>query len=123
MRIRELLEGKIFNDLDFVKQTGDKRELDYDLIEDLVYFMNNDDELYRREVYPAIVKCLVGSKTKKIPEASIFRPAVEKSYKIYLQKFPIRELPENLDNELLSKVCKKMHEEVKQHISDGKYKD
>jgi len=57
MRINELLEGKIFNDLDFVshKQDG-KREINYDLAEDLVHFMNQDDHVYRRIVHPTISK-------------------------------------------------------------------
>ena len=41
MRIRELLEGKQFNDLDFVKQTNDKREIDYDLVIVLIKSVQN----------------------------------------------------------------------------------
>lgn len=123
MRIRELLEGKVFNDLDFVKQSGDKRELDYDLVEDLVYFMNHDDEVYRRHLFPAIAQCIDGHKAKSKLTPSIFKPVVEKSYKLYVDKFPIRELPEELEGKMCEEVCNKMHEEVLQDISDGKYKD
>jgi hypothetical protein len=48
MRITELLEGKVFDDMNFVKQSGDKKEINFDLIEDLIHFMHNDDKLYRR---------------------------------------------------------------------------
>ena len=58
MRINELLEAKKFDDSDFVKDTEGNREIDYDLTEDLVFFMNNDDEVYRRHLYPSISKCL-----------------------------------------------------------------
>ena len=123
MRITELLEGKIFKDLDFVKQSGDKRELDYDLVEDLAYFMNHDDDVYRRHVFPVVAKLIDGhsSKTKFTPD--IFKPVVEKSYKLYVSKFPIRELPENIEDKVCKEVCSKLHEEITQHISDGKYKD
>jgi hypothetical protein len=123
MRIRELLEGKVFKDLDFVKQAGDKRELDYDLVEDLVYFMNHDDDVYRRHFFPTIAKCIDGEKAKRETKPNIFKPVVEKSYKLYVQKFPIRELPEDIEGKVCEEVCSKIHEEILQHITDGKYKD
>ena len=56
MRIYELVEGKIFKDSDFTQQTEGGREINFDLVEDLVYFMNHDDNIYRRNFYPAIIK-------------------------------------------------------------------
>lgn len=123
MRINELLEAKKFNDLDFVKKTEGNREIDYDLTEDLVFFMNNDDDTYRRHVYPSITKCLNNIKHKKDIAPSIFQDAVKESYKNYIEKFPIRELPESIDDKQLREVCEKMIEEVKSHHDDGKYKD
>jgi len=126
MRISDLLEGKHgkhFNELDFVKNSGEKRELDFDLIEDLIHFMNNDDHVYRRHTYPAIARCLDYKESKRPTKKEIFKPAVENSYKLYLEKFPIRELPDKLDNDLSEEICEKLHEEVLAHISDGKYKD
>ena len=124
MRIRELLEAKKFDETDFVFQSGNnKRELNFDLIEDLIHFMNEDDDIYRRHTYPAIAKCIdkVSAKTK--PSISIFEPAVKECYKLYSKKFPIRELPEELDDNMCKEVCSKLHETVVQHITDGKYKD
>lgn len=123
MRIIELLEGKNFNDLDFVKQDTDKREIDYDLAEDLVFFMNNNDDVYRRHVYPSIAKCIESYKGKKKTTPSLFKSAVINSYESYLKEFPIRELPEKLDSGMCEEICSKMHEEVCQYIQDGKYKD
>jgi hypothetical protein len=42
---------------------------------------------------------------------------------MYVKKFPIRELPNELDEETTKQICDKMHEDVIQQISDGKYKD
>lgn len=123
MRIRELLESKVFKDSDFVKHSGDKRELDYDLVEDLMYFMNHDDDVYRRHLFPAISKLIDAADSKRKLNANIFKPAVESSYKIYINKFPIRELPDSIEDKICEELCSKMHEEVSQHISDGKYKD
>jgi exoribonuclease II len=126
MRISDLLEGKHrkhFNELDFVKNTGEKRELDFDLEEDLIHFMHQDDDVYRRHTYPAIARCLDYKESKRPTKKEIFKPAVENSYKIYLEKFPIRELPNNLSEELCNQICAKIHEETLEHISNGKYKD
>lgn len=123
MRIRELLETKDFNDLDFVKKTGDKDEIDYDLVEDLVFFMNNDDDTYRRHVYPAVSKCIRIIDANKEPSPSIFKSAVLDSYKNYIKEYPIRELPDDLDRETCEEVCSKMHEEVCKNHSESNSKD
>ena len=123
MRINELLENKHFKEDDFVQKTGEGRELNFDLAEDLIHFMNQDDDVYRRHTYPAIANCVDKLESKRDPSIGIFKPAVENSYKIYVKKFPIRELPDNLDEELCKQICEKIHEEVVQHINDGKYKE
>lgn len=123
MRITELLEGTNFNDLKFVKVSGDKREIDYDLADDLLHFMHNDDDIYRRHVHPAIMHCQDRIDLKKPTSPKIFKPAIVNSYKLYVKKFPIRELPDDLSEQQCQEACKKMHEEVCQHIKDGKYKE
>lgn len=123
MRISDLIESKKFDDSDFVKQHESGRELDYDLTEDLVFFMNNDDDVYRRTVYPSITKCINRLKANQNTTPSIFQDAVRESYKEYVQKFPIRELPEDINDKQLKEVCDKMHEEICNHHKDGRYKD
>lgn len=122
MRIIELLEGTNFNDVDFVKKNGDKREIDFDLADDLIHFMNNDDDVYRRHTHPAIMRCVDRISRKQPTNPTIFKPAIENSYKLYLKKYPIRELSDSIDEKQCAEVCKKMHEEVCEHIKDGKYK-
>ena len=123
MRITELLEGKEFDDLEFVKKDGDKEGIDYDLVEDLMYFMNHDDDAYRRHVYPAITDCVdrINSNRKTTP--AIFKNAVEECYKSYIQKFPIRDLKDSLEDDLFSDTCNKMYKEVCNNVKEGKYKD
>jgi hypothetical protein len=123
MRIRELLEGKKFNDLDFVKKDGDKTDIDYDLTEDLVFYMNNDDDVYRRVVYPSVVTCTNRLESNRKTNPSIFTNAVKESYKQYLKKFPMRQLPLDIDEEICKEACEKMHEEICQHHSDSNLKD
>jgi hypothetical protein len=123
MRINELLEGKYNDDLEFVKDNEDGKEIDFDLAEDIVFHMNNDDDVYRQHVYPSITKCLAMIKGKEKDNPSIFKNAAIESYKSYHKEYPLRELPDELDAKTLKEVCKKMYEEVLKHHSDGKYKD
>jgi hypothetical protein len=123
MRITELLEGKVFDDMDFVKQSGDKKEINFDLIEDLIHFMHNDDNVYRRNVYPVIAQCLDRLKADKKTTPDMFEEAIKNSYKLYAKKFPIKELPDELDNNTCKKACGQIHEEFCQHVEEGLYKD
>lgn len=123
MRINELLEGKDFKDLDFVKDNEDGREIDFDLAEDIVFHMNNNDDVYRKHVYPSVTKCLALIKGKKKGSPDIFRDAATESYKSYIKEYPLRELPDELDEKTLKEVCKKMYDDVHKQHSDGKYKD
>jgi hypothetical protein len=123
MRIRELLEGKNFNDLDFVNVTENGRELNFDLAEDLFHYMNNDDHIYRRSVYPKVAVFLEKHNKKQPAKASIFGPAVKECYKSYINKFPIRELPEEIDEDIYKQVCRKFSEEIKKHLEETKDKD
>jgi hypothetical protein len=123
MRIRELLESKFFKDDDFVTKTEEGREINFDLIEDLVHYMNTDDNVYRRHTYPGIAKCLDITERKKKPAAKIFKSAVEEGYKSYIREFPIRELPNSIDEKTCEEVCNKLREVVCQDIANGKYKD
>lgn len=124
MRISELLvENQFFNDENFVTRTEAGRELNYDLAEDLVYFMNNNDDVYRRHLYPSVSVCLDKISAGRPTNPSLFRDAVINSYADYSRRYPIRELPRSLDEEMCNEICTKIHEEIKQHVSDGKYKD
>ena len=122
MRIHELLEGRFFDDSKFVKHNATGRELDYDLSEDLIHFMHNDDDVYRRSVYPAIAKCIDLVNAKKPTNSKLFKNSVEESYKEYVKRFPIKELQDTLDEKMCEEICSKMREDIIQHIKDGKYK-
>jgi hypothetical protein len=60
---------------------------------------------------------------KHKPSANMFELAVKESYKIYTRKYPIRELPNEIDSNVCEQACSKMHEEVLKHISEKKYKE
>lgn len=115
MRIIDLLEDINFDETEYLNK--DKGEIDYDLAEDLTFFMNHDDDVYRRTVYPAVVKCAEAFEKKKSCKPSIFKQAALESYRMYTEKFPIRALPENLDEDLCNEVCEKMYNEVQKALA------
>lgn len=126
MRITELLESKDFKDIDDMlnpKKDDNEDGIGFDLAEDLSFFMNHDDDAYRRHFYPAIIKCVESIKRKKPTSPKMFKEAVVASYKDYIKKFPSKDLPDALEGQLFKETCEKIHEEVCQQISDGKYKD
>ena len=123
MRITELLEGKDIKELDFVEKDKDGSKINYDLVEDLVFFMNQDDDVYRRHIYPIIAECVKQSKLKQKIDPMIFKSAVLEGYSQYIDEYPLKELPEKIEDKTCKAVCKKMIEEFKEHYSDGKYKD
>ena len=83
MRIQDLFENKIDG---FVEYKDGKPELKFDLAEDLVYFMNHDDESYRRHLYPVIALCLKKSKNNDSFSPAIFKKATMECYKNYLKQ-------------------------------------
>ena len=123
MRIKDLLES-VDIDLDrHADEENKKDELDYDLVEDLVFFMNHDDDAYRRHTFPAITKCLDQIKANRSTHPGLFKIAVLKSFKDYANEYPDRLLPETLDDKMCVEACKKMHEETCKYAEEGKYKD
>ena len=123
MRIVELLEGKDLKELEFVKKDPNGTNIDFDLVEDLTFFMNHDDDMYRRHVYPLIAKCIEHINAKEKIDPMMFKPAVKECYRQYVEEYPIKELPESLEDKTCKEICKKMLEDFKKNYSDGKHKD
>lgn len=121
MRIIDLLEDINFDETEYLNK--DKGEIDYDLAEDLTFFMNNDDDVYRRAVYPAVVKCAEAFEQKKTCRPSVFKHAALESYRMYTEKYPIRALPDELSEELCNEVCEKMYNEVQKALSEKDTRD
>lgn len=123
MRIIELLENRNFKEDEFVKPIGDdgKREIAFDVPEDIIFYMKNDDTSYRKHLYPAIAKCMSLLSAKKETHPSIFADAVKECYNSYIKEYPIRELAASIDKQHHKETCIKLHDEVIEAINNGKY--
>lgn len=123
MRFAEFYENVRFDELEYTKQTPEGREVDYDVINDLIVFINNYDPFYRSKVIPLIAACVdLRNQHKKI-SIDLFKPVVKEGYKLYCAEYPIRELPDQLDDADLKKACSALLKDLSDEISAGKYKD
>lgn len=118
MKITELLEGSTFNDLDFLENTPSGRKINYDLVNDLVYFMYENDDIYRRYTYPAILK-YAKLRKQHTNAASMFKTAVIAAYFEYIKEFPIKELPDQIDRSIAEQACRAMAQVVDRHVRSG----
>jgi len=121
MRITDLLENSHFKGEEFIKQTDDGNKIDFDLAEDLVFFLNNDDDAYRRHLLPAVHTFIDKKKAGKDIKYTIFKTAVADGYKRYTKEYPMRELPEDIDTKTWKAACKQLFDEVSKDMKDGSY--
>lgn len=98
-------------------------EPDFDLHDDLIFFMNNDPEFYRGEFYPFLVKFKRHCEGGRSVRAKAFEPMVTKAYDMYKNKFPVNELEENLSQHDLKDICEKIQGQSLKDYHDEKRKD
>jgi hypothetical protein len=117
MKIRELFEN--FPDK---RSTDLVEEVPFDLGEDLIYFMKNDDDFYRRHYYPQLIKCKHELKKRGDVSNSFFEDVVKKAFECYSNKFGVNtNLPESLEEEEFNTVCEKLKAEEIKNINDKIY--
>lgn len=118
MRISELCESV---ELDLEKTPEDENGLGYDLKDDLIFFMQNDDDVYRRHTFPSILKLQDTLSAGKGANKSVFANAVHECYNLYQEKFNNHKLPYELETELVEEICQQIYDEEEQKIKDGYY--
>lgn len=90
-------------------QNDSKKELDFDLADDLIFFMQNDHEFYRTEVFPVLSKLQKYYKLGKDTSPIMFKNLVLRAYNTYKAKFPIDELEDTLTMEQVKEICNKLY--------------
>jgi hypothetical protein len=89
----------------------------FDLIDDLVFFINNDTEFYRKSYFPVESKFINSYKNNKTISAKFFIPIVKKAYSIYKDQYDVHGLPSELSIDNLKEICLKLKQ---QEIEDIK---
>jgi len=87
-------------------QIDKEPKLDYDLMDDVYFYMMNDDDFYRKQYYPTMNKC------KQTGDNEALMPVVDSCIKEYCTKYKI---PKQIADQITSED-KKM---LMQRIMDG----
>jgi len=87
-------------------QIDKEPQLDYDLMDDVYFYMMNDDDFYRKQYYPTMNKC------KQTGDNEALMPVVDSCIKEYCTKYKI---PKQIADQITSED-KKM---LMQRIMDG----
>ena len=103
-------------------QNLDKPGIDFDLHDDIVFFMKNDPEFYRKEFYPLEIKITRMHRTDRDTSPSMLKSLVNSAYKQYRNKFQISELDNDISIDDLKEICEKLHSDILQHIRDEQTK-
>jgi hypothetical protein len=97
-------------------------EGDYDMHDDLMYFMNADPEFYRHTYYPFQHKVYAHCDKDKEVSPKAFKNIVIKAFEEYKKKFPIKELSENLSENDIKEICEKLQSQEINHYHEFKTK-
>lgn len=95
---------------------------EFDLAEDLIFFMHNNDDFYRRHFYPILKTCKAQYESGGEFTYRVFKPAIKKAYEAYRKEFPIRELEEGIEEDLTVEIANHIYETELQNLKDGLYK-
>lgn len=85
-----------------------EKELDFDLVDDLIHFIQADPTFYRTKYFPVVDKFKHSCKKDKILGSKIFVNIVNDAYEIYKSKFKLEDLPEQLPKHMLKDICHKL---------------
>ena len=97
-------------------------KLDFDLHDDLMFYMNNDPEFYRKDYYPFLNKFRSHCDAGRSVTPKAFVTIVKKAYEGYKQKFDLPELDESLTDEEVGEICGKLQAHEIKHHDDEKMK-
>lgn len=98
-----------------------KKNLGYDLADDLMFFMNNDPDFYRKKYFPAMLKFDKYCKEGKEVGSRGFEKLVKYAYECYQNKFPVEGLEKELSADVCEAVCKAIHTQETKSSKDGFY--
>jgi len=115
MLIKEMMEYQL--------NEPSKKELGYDLCDDVMCFMNNEPSFYRKEYFPVMHKFKEYVKAGKEVQPRAFESLVKKAYESYKNRYTVEGLEETLDKEMLEKICNEIHRSEYDNIKNGHYDD
>jgi hypothetical protein len=106
---------------DLLPADSDKKQLGYDLKDDLVCFMQNDPQFYRKEYFPVMHKFKEYVESGKSVHPRAFEGLVKKAYESYQSTFKVEGLESTLEKDMCEGICNTLHEQETKNVEDGRY--
>jgi hypothetical protein len=99
-------------------------KIPYDVVEDVVVFMRNDPQFYRKDFFPALSKVAdLHRAGKPIDKNKCLSDMVERALEGYCKKFNVaRMVDEVFTNEDREQIINKVFSEEMEEIQKGEYK-
>ena len=91
-----------------------KRE-DFDLHDDLIFFMRNDPQFYRKELHPFQQKFTRHCDAGRGVSSKAFEPIVKRAFDRYKDMFPVEGLEDKLTERDIQEICEKLQGEETNH--------
>lgn len=95
---------------------------DFDLSDDLIFFMRNDPQFYRKDYHPFLQKFNRHCDAGRSVSPKAFIPIVKHAFECYKNSFPVEGMEEQLSNNDLREVCEKLQGEEQNFYHEGKKK-
>jgi hypothetical protein len=96
-----------------------KRE-EFDLNDDLIFFMRNDPQFYRGEYHPFLQKFKRHCEAGRGVRPAAFAPIVQKAFEHYKNTFPVEGMEQQLSRPALEEICDKLQGEETNFYHDEK---
>lgn len=96
-----------------------KNDIDIDWLDDLKFFIDNDDEMLNKHFFPAVKRHQDHKGNPNVFKVYI-RP-IEHCLDSYCKKYSIDDKEEKFPKEKLIDLAKRFAEEQEKHIKDGDY--
>jgi hypothetical protein len=95
---------------------------DIDLLDDLEFFMNNDNQFYRRVYYPLLMKVKKMVTLGKPCDDKIFRSCIDQAIPLYIKKFNISGNEKSVFTDVdRDELARKIFGQEKERIEQGQY--
>jgi hypothetical protein len=100
------------------------KELPFDVVEDVVVFMRNDPQFYRKSFFPAFSKVAdLHRAGKPIDQNKCLGDMVERALEGYCKKFNVARMPDEIfNNDDRQAIIDRVFSEEMEEIKKGEYK-
>lgn len=101
---------------------AEDRGLDFDVVDDLIVYMRNDPEFYRREYYPVLAAMSDQYKSEKRISRGGLEQLVDQAIPRYMKKYKINRIPNEVFTDEDKRRCTEMiFAEELPEIKKGEY--